>query len=802
MPRTRLPLLLLLASALLLALAPLGCARRRQKHKKRPRREPPRREQPAERPEPSAPPEIQPEPPAPPRSDGEERPPRSQPLPSPAGPLPDPENTRDWFEMRIDTLDGSPSPVHIGRLLQDGPAGAHGFVTVRGDRFVFEDGTPCRFWGTNLGRDAVAPPKDLAPKIAERLFRLGFNCVRFHLIDTGNMLFQGQRNSLSFNTKLLDRMDFFVAELKERGIYVDLNLHVWRHYKDGDPIPTPRQVPQAGKWINYFHPQVIAFEKGYIRRLLGHVNPYTKLSYAQDPVLALVELTNENSLLVAWAQGFLNKKKQGRKSLTQPYLDWLDQDFNRWLLQRHGSREALARAWQGGRRGLRNDEDPTRGTVQRISGSALKSASPQRVSDTLLYYQHLESGWIASMRDFMRKELGLEVPVLGSQLYHGLPSLQAQATADYLDSHAYWDHPYYENQRDKDNSPIRLHLQSWVDHPLGVQNRKGREQESPLFVVDLSSVAGKPHTHSEWNTSQASPWTYELPILIGAYDAFSGIDGLYSFIYAGRASDYQSSAPASLFQFANDAPMLTTNTVAALAFRRGDVEEAREKIRLHYTQEQILDLSHAYDGSMSWWGKRVPSWIPYVIPVERVFRGGADEGPLELLRQPDPKRYAANTGELIWDARSPATAVVTIDTPRYQAVVGRLGSQRLSALAVDGKMHAAVALISLDGQPLRQSRHALLAAVGRGDYQGESLRQDGDWQRWQRGRLPLRAQPVVVTVQLPEWTAGPDLHAYALDAQGARIAEIPITQDSGGPVLQLGNAQALWYEILAESSGN
>src|SRR5208283_759004 len=54
----------------------------------------------------------------------------------------------NWFR---DALRWDESPVDLSFLnAGDRPAGRHGFVKVDGDKLVFEDGTPARFWGTNL----------------------------------------------------------------------------------------------------------------------------------------------------------------------------------------------------------------------------------------------------------------------------------------------------------------------------------------------------------------------------------------------------------------------------------------------------------------------------------------------------------------------------------------------------------------------------------------------------------------------------------------------------------------------------
>lgn len=92
-----------------------------------------------------------------------------------------PSDPEEWFAFPMPWDDGEPS--FVGPLLE-APAGRHGFVqlTQEGD-FRFEDGTPVRFWGAAMGVGVVAPPKDLAEKIAARLAKLGFNLVRFRGLD-------------------------------------------------------------------------------------------------------------------------------------------------------------------------------------------------------------------------------------------------------------------------------------------------------------------------------------------------------------------------------------------------------------------------------------------------------------------------------------------------------------------------------------------------------------------------------------------------------------------------------------------
>ena len=116
------------------------------------------------------------------------------------------------------------APLDISFLFEDEkPAGKHGFLKAEGDRFVFEDGTPVRFWGTNLNGGACFPEKDYAPKLAKRIASYGCNMVRLHQLDSEAnipniyMCRRGPRlnDTRHFDAESLDRLDYMIACMKK-----------------------------------------------------------------------------------------------------------------------------------------------------------------------------------------------------------------------------------------------------------------------------------------------------------------------------------------------------------------------------------------------------------------------------------------------------------------------------------------------------------------------------------------------------------------------------------------------------------
>ena len=57
-------------------------------------------------------------------------------------------------------------PVDLSFVFEnEKPAGKHGFLTVKGKDFVFEDGAEARFWGTNFNSGLNFPPAEFSEKM-------------------------------------------------------------------------------------------------------------------------------------------------------------------------------------------------------------------------------------------------------------------------------------------------------------------------------------------------------------------------------------------------------------------------------------------------------------------------------------------------------------------------------------------------------------------------------------------------------------------------------------------------------------
>lgn len=175
-------------------------------------------------------------------------------------------------------------------------SGGKGWLSVNtGGKFVFAS-TPTKtekFYGANLAHYACFPSKTEAPILAENLARMGYNAVRLHHIDQ-ILTETNNSNSTSIDAYRIDLLNFFINELKLRGMYVAIDLH---------SIRKPRQNEVISGWPNENDYKALLFVSStarqnfltYASNLLNTTNPYTGKKWKDDPTIAWMSLGNENT---------------------------------------------------------------------------------------------------------------------------------------------------------------------------------------------------------------------------------------------------------------------------------------------------------------------------------------------------------------------------------------------------------------------------------------------------------------------------------------------------------------------------
>jgi len=241
------------------------------------------------------------------------------------------------FSLDQDQLSGA---VDFSSL--NHPLAAGDRLKICGEHFCRSaDGTPVRLFGVNLAFGANFPTEADAPKVAKRLRRLGVNLVRLHHMDSSPDRNPSDARSLlttdpypTLNPVSVARLRTFLTALAVEGIYADLNLHVGYTFRPQvDQVPALADFPKQSKPLHIFYPRMVSLQLDYTRKVIE------ALKLKDNPVLGVVEINNESSLIYAWQTNQLETYLQGE------YKTALQAQWNAFLKTRYGSTEKLREAW-------------------------------------------------------------------------------------------------------------------------------------------------------------------------------------------------------------------------------------------------------------------------------------------------------------------------------------------------------------------------------------------------------------------------------------------------------------------------
>jgi len=515
--------------------------------------------------------------------------------------------------------EGADSLIDVSFLLE-APAGKDGFIRVQGSHFVKPDGKRIRFWGVNLTDwskgSVMIPPKEDAPMWAATLARFGVNCVRLHFLDLAaprGLIDRTREDSREFDAQQLDRLDFFLAELKKSGIYINLNLNVGRSYKAGDGVQDYDKIRWA-KGLTLFDPRLIELQKEYARKLLTHCNSYTKSEYRNEPAVAIVELVNENALYI------------GFRSPTPYYDNALTEIYNAWLQKKLTPDEinklrALA--------GVSADRP-----LPRLKGGAEVAAAPkERFHTELSFYMELETNYFRDMKAYLTDTLGVKSPIVGtadhSHSGSSYPLLASTSLLDVVDGHTYWQHP---GPRGIPNTPM-------VNDPFN----------STVVELSRTAFAGKPYTVSEVNHPYPNEWASEGIPILAAYAGFQDWDGIFWYTFEPKlAADWKPHV-GDPFDISLNPVKMPQLAAGALMFLRGDVSAARKTVERSYSREQVYDSVRLAKSERPYF---TPGF-PLSIPLQHGSRIRSLHGkPTAEFPAANTGPMMSDTGELVWHLSS------------------------------------------------------------------------------------------------------------------------------------------------------
>jgi hypothetical protein len=664
------------------------------------------------------------------------------------------------FAVDQDRLSGAPDFSFLNQ-----PITAKDRVVVRNGRFVrAADGSLVRFFGVNLAFGANFPEPQDAARVAKRLRRLGVNLVRLHHMDSSPDSNPETARSIlttspypTFNPVAVGRLRGLLDALKAEGIYADLNLHVGYTFRsDVDQVPAfpdGAPLPNQSKPLHIFYPRMVDLQLQYTHDLIA------ALKLKGDPVLAVVEIDNETSLLQAWGSRLLDKAIVGDYR-----MEWLRQ----WREFRKSATDA-----------------------------------PLEGDDYISFLADRDRAYLRRMRDAIRAATDPQVPIAGTQMgYGGMLNLETHADLDYQDNHFYIDHYNFPNIS-WDSRDWRIRDTSAVGTGM-----------SSILNMAVSREAGRPYTVSEFNQPYPNRQAAELDPVLAAFGAFQGWDAIMHFAYShGRSWD--TTGPES-FDINGDWTKWPNVGQSAWLFRSGAIALGKspveipvsKEMRMQFTRERKLGSISTFLGANG-----IDPALAFVHPIGIRM----EEKPIEKPAPPAAP-YTSDTGELVYDK---AGRTYIIRAAKAAGAVGYFRKVQAGVMDVElvANDHgfATILLTALDSRPLAQSRRMLLSTPGYTLGTGQKLAPYAAMKDWwtfppepgsSKPADARAAKPPILMERVESYvtlrTRAKRLTVYPLDGAGQRLAALgakDVVRGRGAFRIHLqadGQALAPWYEMVTE----
>ncbi|QEW06258.1 glycoside hydrolase family 5 protein [Nitrincola iocasae] len=731
----------------------------------------------------------------------------SQPFQFYPGPESAPDSQAGWYPFEQNVVISSDSPLSMANWL-DSPAGKYGRIVADGDRLL-RNNNEIKLWGTNLSFNACAPNKDLADKRAAFYAAMGINSVRCHKYAQGPGWrgITSDRSAVIFDPEELDKFDYFISALKNHGIYTKLSP-VFIINPGPDDIATIPYLNEFAKnsngWYDpkhgsiYFSPELQSLLIEQFTNLLTHRNPYTGLTYAEDPAIVYVELYNEDSIFFHGTARALARSSTLRANAGNL--------FSQWLKNKYQTESAWIEAWGDKAINssiLRNQKIPTdeNWSADRIypignpwffdpeNISTSQSPFKQRLYDTMEFL-HKQQNDVYDRLELSVRETGYTGEIISSNWVAGRQmshfyNLYSDSRIGTIDRHNYFggaSGPYHSNS-------------SMLSKP-----------GSGILSSGLHQVADKPFMLSEWIHTSPNEWAVEGVSIIGAYGmGLQGWDASYAF----QNRDTGSFSPALRDSWDVTAPnFIGLFPAVSRQVLRGDIHQSgiSHTMNVHLPSFQEgkvgFELREITSGDIK--STTIDAFPSEGLGIVRSQIKFTDVFEETTLFNPENHRvsngYSSSTDELIWiPGDSEQSGFITIDTAATQAVIGFAENklQTLSTSQIELKSNFGAVYLTAESQSgTLDSDNILITAISRARNAGASIIKDrfilsaGTRSRHQPTG-PVLLEPVIAEINFSH----SNIEVYALDHSGV-VTEtmIPVGED-GSFTINTGLYKTPYYWI-------
>lgn len=634
----------------------------------------------------------------------------------------------------------------------DAPAGKHGFVQMKADKLVFEDGTPVQFWGVNIGNEGCYPEKEKADGLANYWAKYGINAVRLHKFTWDEH--KGDSSTV-MNALFWQRFDYFQQQLRQKGIYSGWS-HIYGHrVREADrqrllnydevknlKYPWAHLSGSTSALVN-FAPDLQDLSIELTVNMLNHRNPLTGKKYADDPALSFIELQNEDNIYWSAIGEALKQAPTYRKLLCAQFADWLKNKYQ--------TDENLVKVW--GQNNLPKGEsiatknvfpNPNHGLFGWEYETAFKEkrAINTHILDKMTFLFEQQTQFYARFTKAIRAT-GYRGTIVGScwQAGSGIAhyyNLYADYQAGIIDRHNYFGGDVGHNLK-----PGKVNKQSMLE-----------VAGSGLLSSGLQQVADRPFALSEWINTLPNEWIAEGTPLIALYGmGLQGWDASYQFASnkAGFSKGLASDGWGGVYNADSPLQIGLYPALARIIYRR-DIKEATVvstrnvhvpsladgKLGFQEKVSQQFDIKE-FDGDISTKNLAVGRTV---VAFTETFEK-TEKTDLSKFHNAATQTLTATTNQLKWKyGKQP---FVTLDTPQSNAVIGftEAKKQDFEELSITVETPFAVVLITAleKDKTLKTSKKWLITTVARARNTGMKYNDDGT-QLLEKGQAPLLIEPV------------------------------------------------------------
>ncbi|MDP8230606.1 MAG: hypothetical protein P9L93_05830 [Candidatus Gorgyraea atricola] len=660
----------------------------------------------------------------------------------------------NWFPFYIPWNYCQDSRLDFSFLL-DAPAGSHGFLTVKDGHFYFEDGKKARFWGVNIHSDtACFPTRKQAEDVSKRLAQLGCNAVRMHFLDNEaphGIIASHRNDSQHLSESQMDKLDYFIYQLKQNGIYVCfdvLGLGV-RRFKKDDMVPELKDMPRGARGISFFNKRIIELSKKFAFDFLSHVNPYTGVSYLDEPAIAFVEMTNENSIFFKSCRNF------------SPYYEnEIEGLWKKWLVDNDKNLDGDWAHW----------------------------------SEDREFLYELTDGYQRDMYEYLRS-IGVKVPIGASNIPYDSLMLLADSHMDFTDIHVYWD---------LCDSMDKIH-----NRPLVKQDHTN--PKTIVNTISIAKTSKKPLMSTEWGSNWPNEWRSIDMLTTASYASLNDWDALFLYSYnGGYTSNWYDLEKRLYFGTVvfNDPAKMGLFSLAALMFLRDDIEKSSKVYTVRYPVESLFKMDDTWADRLGMAGAAYLARVEKIF--YRNNEGGpgteVDYPDLEGLSNEDGT-VVSDTGQITRDHKK---GVFMLKTPRVFSFSGFLSEkqdQEFQGVRFSTEEDfATFTVISMDDKDISGSKRLLLAVVGRVQNRGQKLaphitKSSDDLRRdvyiLNEGEEPIMVEDIEGNIFIEKTENDNGLMVFSLDEKGHRKETVPVKRVRDGYSFDVsGSYQTIYYEII------